>query len=82
MSADDRARWERLDLSDPRRALEELATVPSLRERAEAALRELDSAREVYWGMIGPSDGSGEILAAAYEDARDEARQLLAEVLL
>lgn len=106
--AADMAKWkvkqrlaalQRLDLTDPRRALEELATVPTLRERAEAALRVLDEAPlsdpvaihpnatmtigGVTYGFEHlPHQGKGPGRAQAIEDARDEARRLLAEVLL
>lgn len=105
------AALQRLDLSDPRRALEELATVPSLRERAEEALEELQAVQDECDGVqdSGPcqtcggtgklhrTDGTpvecpdcgGEVyqspidaLYEAKDDARDEARRLLAEVLL
>lgn len=75
-----------LDMGDPRRALEELATVPTLRGRAEAALRVLrglnaigeTSSRTGY----KVDDATREAVDNRNEEARDEARRLLAEVLL
>jgi hypothetical protein len=91
------AELQRLDLSDPRKALEELATVAAVAVRAMQALERLDRAvRDSYareakaaWDehahkprAVEDQQSQQDRRQAAIDDARDEARRLLAEVLL
>jgi len=75
------AEIQRLDLSDPRKALEELATVPAVAVRAREAVERLEQeVRDSY--AREDQQSQQDRRQAAIDDARDEARRLLAEVLL
>jgi protein subunit release factor B len=91
------AELQRLDLSDPRKALEELATVPAVAVRAREAVERLEQevrdsyAREAKaaWDehahkprAVEDQQSQQDRRQAAIDDAQDEARRLLAEVLL